>query len=446
MFWPLKFLYSPKENQSHYIKDTQGRIIIYHGANLSNYAKHSSNIPGYFNTNTAGVSWHTLEDIQRLNTWGFNLVRYLVFWEALEPEKGVYNTEYINKTHEKLRLLRDCNIDVLLDFHQDLYAQKFTGEGFPEWTINDENNTFERQEPWNKNYFQPAVKASYKNFWRSTDLQKYYAAALAKVVMEFSGYKNVIGIDVMNEPIPILPKFLSFESGVLSNFYDKLYMVLHRYNPRMRMFYEPWMSTSTGIPTNLTFKPRLNCVLSPHYYDYWCETNEPYKAFNKWWMKRAFEIKVREAQKYQTPLLYGEFGFPSNAPGYLDGMEDFLNLADKYAVGWTYWSYDITPHNDRGFLNADKSGNDFLKKLVRIYPQRIAGDNPTYSMKDGKFSLYYDKTGASGNTEIFIPNMVFFEVEQSTGTCTYDTTTSRLLVENGPGKSQYTVLKYSPII
>jgi hypothetical protein len=101
----------------------------------------------------------------------------------------------------------------------------------------------------------------------------------------------------------------------------------------------------------------------------------------------------------------------------------------------------MVQHNDRGILNSDKSGNDILKKLVRIYPQRIAGDNPKYGLEDGVFTLSYEKTAASGGTEIFIPDGIFITVEQSTGKCEYDTSARKLTMLNGDGRIQSMTLK-----
>src|ERR1019366_9991020 len=63
------------------LRDRENRIVFYHGVNISNAAKSA---PGF-------LSWQTKDDYARLRRWGFNCVRYLVFWEAVEPREGVYD-------------------------------------------------------------------------------------------------------------------------------------------------------------------------------------------------------------------------------------------------------------------------------------------------------------------------------------------------------------------
>jgi endoglycosylceramidase len=92
------------------LRDRESRIVLYHGVNISNAAKSA---PGF-------LSWHTKDDYASLRQWGFNCVRYLVFWEAVEPREGVYDEAYIDATIERIRWMADLGIDVLLDFHQDL--------------------------------------------------------------------------------------------------------------------------------------------------------------------------------------------------------------------------------------------------------------------------------------------------------------------------------------
>jgi len=58
--------------------DQDGRHVILHGANVGE--KH----PPY-------VSWHTAQDYGRMREWGFNCVRLLTVWAAIEPECRQYD-------------------------------------------------------------------------------------------------------------------------------------------------------------------------------------------------------------------------------------------------------------------------------------------------------------------------------------------------------------------
>jgi endoglycosylceramidase len=104
------------------------------------------------------------------------------------------------KTELILKKLRSLGMNIVIDLHQDLYARKFTGNGFPEWSIRDHGLPFNEQHPWNLNYLQPPVIASYQSFWTNDTLQSSYFRMLKFVLTEFDSL--IIGIDPMNEPFP----------------------------------------------------------------------------------------------------------------------------------------------------------------------------------------------------------------------------------------------------
>ena len=76
-------------------------------------------------------------------------------------------------------------------------------------------------------------------------------------------------------------------------------------------------------------------------------------------------------------------------------------MADRIWAGWTRWSSVI-------FFQAFEDGRepDDILEMVRVYPQRIAGD-PTdfgYNTSQRAFSLAFSEgEGIEGPTEIYIP-------------------------------------------
>ena len=386
-----KFFATPKATNSVFLKDKDDRIVIYHGVNVSNFSK----------GNSSYLPWQTKEDFARLKTWGFNLVRYLVFWKAIEPNKGQYNGTYIQQTIQRIQWLKELGIDVVIDMHQDLYSNKFTGNGFPDWTIKDEGLDFIQKIPWNINYFEPAVIASYNNFWKSDDLKKSYIEMLEYVISKFDDFENVIGIDVMNEPF--LGTISSFEKNTLTKFYDNIQEMMIKNNFRMEMGFEPMMYTSGGIPTNLQFLAKRDCFYFPHYYDALCHEGRAYSSFNKFILKRAMAIKLKEAQEFNVPLMIGEFGISQKIENYSEYLKDFVKIANENLIGWTYYTHDYKCFDDFGILNDDNTPSDILKHIVCVYPQKIAGTNPKILYSDNTFLLTYNMF--PGSTEIFIPDL-----------------------------------------
>lgn len=435
-----KLLLKPKLGKSHYITDDQGRIVIYRGVNVSNVSKHSGPPSGYWDRGRAQHPWHQREDYKRLEDWGFNFVRYLIFWEAIEPEEGQYDDYYLDGAINRAKFLAKHNVDVVLDLHQDLYAQRFKGNGFPDWAVKDGGKKFTPREPWAFNYLEPAVMTSFKNFWKSKDLQDKYVAMLEHVIDKAEGIPNIVGIDVMNEPWPRFPP-MPFERKRLTAFYEKIEKLFIRKGTRLKMFYEPWMSTSSGVPTNLRFEPKHPAVFFPHFYDAFCEEGKPYKDWNKKLQERAIEIKVREAQKFGVPVAFGEFSYPPTCKKHLDALTDFVDLSDKHAFGWCYYSYESTLYSNRGLVLPDGTDTPMLKRLVRPYPQRIAGRNPRINLKKKGLYLRYDTSpDAAGETVIFIPPGNAYNISCSGSV---NLINNRVIHTNSEDKTQFVIIEYT---
>src|SRR6188472_4130553 len=98
------------------IVDDRGRQVILHGANAV------FKRPPYYPPLTRS-------DFRRMRSWGFNTIRLGVIWAGLEPRPGVVDQGYLNRLAAIVALAARERFWVLLDMHQDLYAERFTGEG-----------------------------------------------------------------------------------------------------------------------------------------------------------------------------------------------------------------------------------------------------------------------------------------------------------------------------
>ncbi len=386
----IRLCQSPATDAYHF-RDGDKRIVLYHGVNVANCAKGA---PGF-------VGWHTKADFERMRQWGFNCVRYLVFWEAIEPTEGTYDEAYIDAAIERIRWMQEAGIDVVIDFHQDLYSRRFTGNGFPDWTVHDDGIPFHQRSRWNYNYFERAVIRSYTNFWASKALRDEYIAMVEHFVRRIDALPNIAGVDVMNEPFPGMN--LRFESGPLSAFYGDLQAMWRRNLFAAPMFFEPMMYNSGGLPTGLTFMPAGNCVFSPHYYDPLCHEGSGYGWFNKLWMRLWARERAKDAQRFHTPMLYGEFGIASTTQGHLAYLADFLDLLDRYQASWTYYSYDKSGQESFGIVDNEGNEKDNMGVLVRVYPQRIAGDKPVFRQEGKHFDLSYKANDSKAPTIVFVP-------------------------------------------
>ena len=71
------------------------------------------------------------EDISKLYSYGFNIVRLGIMWPGVEPFENKINNTYLKIMKEIVSRLDNYNISVVLDFHQDLLSNYFCGEGVP---------------------------------------------------------------------------------------------------------------------------------------------------------------------------------------------------------------------------------------------------------------------------------------------------------------------------
>jgi endoglycosylceramidase len=420
--WLEKICYIPDRSKMNYIHDDDNRIIIYHGINIANSSKYSNNF----------LPWQTKADLVKLNIWGFNLVRYIFLWEAFEPIKGQYNNEYLNGCIKIWNELKNLGIDVVIDIHQDLYARKFTGNGFPEWTIRDNNIPFHEQKPWNLNYSEPAVITCYTNFWKNDTLKQAYINMVDRLLKVINTMDNIIGIDVMNEPFP--GYLVNFEKITLSDFYNKHQDVFFKNGYKKRFFFEPTIQTSTGLPTDLKFTPQKSAIYFPHYYDPSCHEGNPYKSENRRLLARAISVKVKEAQDFGVPILFGEWGVPINVENYNQYISDFLDYTDDYCIGWSYFSYDVG--SPMAILDEAGGTRISLSLLSRVYPQKIAGKDPIYKIKDTIFTLTYEKIDTKTPTEIYVPTYRLLNVSATVNGKPVDIIENKLIFYNDENKIQ----------
>ncbi|KAI1007109.1 Glucosylceramidase [Podosphaera aphanis] len=237
-----------------HFRDSLGREVILRGINVAGDAKYPSHpdLPSHlFEDFFDGdnVNFHrrpfTCEDahihFSRLKGWGYNTIRYIFTWEAIESAgPGKYDEKWIQHTIEVLRLAKDYGFYVFMDPHQDVWSRFTGGSGAPMWTLyacglNPQSfavteaamvhNTYSKPENfpkmiWSTNYNRLACQTLFTLFFAGRDfapkcvidgkniqdfLQDHFLAALAhlaKRIHEAGDLEDdvVIGWESMNEP------------------------------------------------------------------------------------------------------------------------------------------------------------------------------------------------------------------------------------------------------
>lgn len=142
------------DHLGHFSDQKSGRRVKLHGINFASNAKlpKTPHQPTYMKPNDCGlyregdhVSFvgrpfplsEAYEHITRIKQCGFNAIRFVFTWEAIEHEgPGVYDLEYANYVVEVLKVIDEVGgLYVFMDPHQDVWSRFTGGSGAPLWTL-----------------------------------------------------------------------------------------------------------------------------------------------------------------------------------------------------------------------------------------------------------------------------------------------------------------------
>jgi endoglycosylceramidase len=189
----------PLSSVGRWFVDATGRVILLHGVN--DVAK----VPPYY----SAARGFGADDVAFLASEGFNALRLGIDMRGLMPEPGQLDAAYVENL---VTTVDDCvagGLFVLLDFHQDGYAPKYNGNGFPNWMAIDDGLPNPPDAVFPLYYVQnPAMQRAFEHFWHDSaipggdPLHDYYLQALSAIAGRFGDEPMVLGTEVMNEPWP----------------------------------------------------------------------------------------------------------------------------------------------------------------------------------------------------------------------------------------------------
>ncbi|MBO9713872.1 cellulase family glycosylhydrolase [Sphingomonas sp.] len=236
--------------------DAHGRHVVLRGLNLGGdckipYPDGGTHLPSDF-ADHRSVSFvgrpfplpEADDHFARIASWGFNCLRFLVTWEAIEHEgPGCYDTDYLEYVAALCRRAAAHRFVIFIDFHQDVWSRMTGGDGAPGWVFEavgldftrfdaagaahvmqrryDYSSGEGRQESrypmmsWSRNYRLPANGILWTAFFAGATLtphwtaggvnvqgflQRHYLGAMAALAKRLADIPEVIGFDTLNEP------------------------------------------------------------------------------------------------------------------------------------------------------------------------------------------------------------------------------------------------------
>jgi endoglycosylceramidase len=396
--------------------DAQGRVVLLHGVNAV-----WKRAPYVAPATAAGF---TAKDADWIAAQGFNTVRLGVLFAGVMPQRGKVSRGYLDATAKVVDLLAARHIWVLLDFHQDLYNERFSGEGFPAWAVHDDGLPMPVNAGFPGNYFLPATTRTFDNFYANVDgLTDLYAQAWRAVAARFANTSYVLGYDLLNEPWPgsAVASCANpvgcpvFDSQSLEPLYDKAIAAIRTVDRRRIVWLEPNVLFNDGAQTNLTAKdPQLG--LSWH--QYCTSAGLTHSSGGKAGADCGpqGELVFHNAETFTA----GRYASLLTEYGASDDLPDVARLtaaADAHLVGWQYWHYkewaDPTTESQgsggQGLFTDDRDLRTVKQAkadlLVRPFARAIAGTPLAmrFDTATKAFTLTYTAKPATGLTEVFLP-------------------------------------------
>ncbi|MBI4577005.1 MAG: cellulase family glycosylhydrolase [Planctomycetes bacterium] len=362
---------APLRAEGDRLVDPWGGTVILRGANYSERSKR----PPF-------VGWMRPEDFLGMREAGFDAVRFLLTWEAIEPVAGSYDAAYLDEVGRALDWAHAHGVHVLLDMHQDMWSRDFGGDGAPRWATDDHALVPNAPVGFPLNYLNPDVVGNFTRFWRDPARQAPLVRAWGEVVRRFRSHPAVVGYDLFNEPFPGLVPL--FETRELPEFYDRVIAEVRRHDPERPIFIEPGIAVGGGLPTLLRRPRDPHLVYAPHYYD-------PTTAFNiftlgtatnihssgydggRWRAAAAFDLARWQARRLDAPLVLGEWGIDLGSSRADDYLEDQLSLVEERLMGALLWDWDAAEPHAMSPVDVGGVPKPALDRLARPYPRRTAG-------------------------------------------------------------------------
>jgi endoglycosylceramidase len=424
---------APLGHHGRWITDKRGRAVILHGVNMV------YKVAPYF----PGAAGFGSDDARFLARHGFNTVRLGLIYAGVEPQPGHIDGRYLKHIARTERLLGRRGVYSLLDFHQDLYNERFQGEGFPDWAVQDDGLPAQPQQGFPANYFvMLALQRAYDHFWANdpgpddVGLQDHYASAWRRVAKKFRRAPHVLGYDIFNEPFPGSLWLAcanpigcpTMDASPLGEFSSRVIDRIRTVDRTSLAFYEPWVTFDFGAQTAHPDTGDRHAAMSFHDYclpaglgagtlpaaGTGCGAAE----------NLVFDNADAHSDSTGDALLLTEFGATDD----LDTLRRLTNLADDHMVGWQEWHYcacgeptsQVSANVQALVKDPAKPprGKNVKRRKLRVldrpYPQAVAGTPTSYSYDAdaNTFTLRYSTQATKGRrlgrrvkTVVYVPRI-----------------------------------------
>lgn len=393
-------------------RDRRNREVVLRGINTGGRSKWSPYLPFELRgTSTlAEIESRATDFFRRVAQWGLDTVRLPFSWEALEPQRGQYDEAYRARYRTLLDAAWSVGLRVIVDFHQDIFASPFCGDGFPLWAVpEEERGPARRDHPgWFFKYaFDPGVRRSFERFWTNEEgLRDAFLEMWASMAETLGDHPAVVGFEPINEPgWGDVSDIEAWKRDVLTPFYSEVHTILREIAPDVLVFYDaPGVDALYPRAASIIRPTGEGFIFAPHYYD------NGIIHGGGWSGGRPGPVVDHFADfraKHSTPVLVGEFGVGHGAHRGMEWLERLVDALDHHHLSATLWECSETNEKwngeDLNVLEPDGSERAILDTYARPWLRAVAGTRPTFQWSTrqnrGRASWLSD----GGVTEIRVP-------------------------------------------
>jgi len=400
------------DGESGRLRDARGRDVVLRGINTGGRSKWSPFLP--FSVSDSP----DLEEIDRrarayfgrVAEWGLDTVRLPFSWEALEPERGEYDEGYRRRYATLVDAAWQRDLRVVVDFHQDVFAAPFCGDGFPRWTVPERWRRRPRRDHvgWFFKYaYDPGVRRSFERFWRDADgLRNAYESMWISMAETFADHPGVVGFEPINEPgWGERADIEAWKRDVLTPFYSEIAESIHSVVPDALVFYDP-PGVDALYPTAASHPVPEgdNLVYAPHYYDNGIIHGGGWSGSRPAAVAEEFAT-ARERTGH--PIFIGEFGVGHGAHRGCEWLRRLVDALDFHRLSATIWEYSATDERwneeDLNVVGPEGDPRPALETYARPWLRAVAGTRPDFEWDDDRQRGRASWLCSGGTSEIRLP-------------------------------------------
>jgi endoglycosylceramidase len=442
-------LLSPLDVRSGVLRDARGRQHLLRGVNYAGRAKW----PPF-------TGWARPSDVDAIRKLGMDHVRFLITWHAVEPTDGVFDDVYLAEVATILGWFEAAGIRVILDMHQDQYALRFGGDGFPEWMILDPDpfpGVPDIMASFPFNYANPKVIANFDAFYADQRKRARLARAWTHVVSKLKGSKALVGYDLLNEPFFGVRSPVTFEATVLAQLNAELLAAVRAEDPDRIVFFEPQLQAGLFVSTGLTPMSDPNVVYAPHWYDLEVDARaalglHPAYNGNASFTAAALDRLLGHARTLGCPTWIGEYGVLHAQTGAASYLLDHHRLFDERLLSGCAWTIDTATPSTYSCLDTNGQPLPIADQWAHPHPRAVAGtlERTSYDPTTRTLEVRWREGGLGPDAPTIVelphhllragaPLVVLLADPPGTWRFERDPTSGRLLVWADPATSVHTL-------